>query len=85
MTNITQLIERLRKWSEPSKTHITSEAADALEAQASEIAELREALKPATEIVGVLDRHLSDDWVPVETWKVEALSKALAKLEGSGA
>jgi phage baseplate assembly protein W len=30
MTDITQLIERLRKWSEPSKTHITSEAADAL-------------------------------------------------------
>lgn len=50
-----------------------------------EVQELREALKPATEIVEVLDRHLSDDWVPVQTSVVEALQAALAKLEGSGA
>lgn len=50
-----------------------------------EISELREALKPATEIVETLDRHLSDDWVPVQTSVVEALQTALAKIEGSGA
>jgi hypothetical protein len=82
MTDIKQLIERLRRDAAPA-LHL--DAADALESLSAEIAELREALKPATEIVEVLDRHLSDDWVPVETWKVEALSKALAKLEGSGA
>jgi hypothetical protein len=95
MTDVQKLIERIRAhahnlrelgYSYPAAS--MDEVPAALEAQAAEIAELREALKPFAEIAKELNDGIPDDGKSTWDWAVPYagdLRRARAKFEGSGA
>ncbi len=96
MTDVTQLIEHLRGIAEKQSASgdrtifpaTLEEAADALESLSAENADLREALKPFSEIAEELGDGIADNEKNTLAWAVPYagdLRNARAKLEGRDA